>query len=161
MSLPALQETILAEARKEADAILARSRAELAKEQERATSELRAMEERIVTEATKNAQRESQVIHQRAELAGRASVLTAKQEEIDATKAEFLAMLQNLPEQDKKKLYASLKKLLPDTEGKTEEHPEGGFIFRGKGIEVNLSFPYLTDRLFWKYRAEISQALFG
>ncbi len=161
MSFPALQEKILDEATAKASAIAERGSLELAQEQERAMRNLREMEERVVAHAEQQAQHATRIIHQKAELSGRASVLVAKQEEITAAKGAFLAMLQEFPEAEKKKLLASLKNLLPETEGKTEDHEDGGFVFRGKGIEVNLTFPQLADRLFWKYRADISRVLFG
>lgn len=161
MSLPVLQEKILGEAKAQASAIAKQGDLELAKERELAMGELRELEERIVADAKNRALLASRIIHQKAELSGRASVLEAKQEEIAATRQAFLEMLQNLPDAEKKQLLASLKKLLPDTEGKTENHEDGGFVFHGKGIAVDLTFPQLTDRIFWKYRAEISRALFG
>lgn len=161
MSLPVLQEKILGEAKAQAADIARQGDLELAKERELAMQELREMEERIIVDAENQAQHASRIIHQKAELSGRASVLEAKQEEIAAAKDAFLAMLRELPEAEKKKFLASLKNLLPKTEGEVKEHTDGGFVFHGKGIEVNLTFPQLADRLFWKYRAEISRALFG
>ena len=161
MSFPALQEKILGEAAAKASAIAEQGALEKTKEQERAMQDLRAMEERMIADAEKEAQHAARIIHQNAELSGRASVLEAKQEEIAAARQAFLEMLQNLPEAEKKRLLVSLQNLLPDTEGNTEDHEDGGFVFHGKGVEVNLTFPQLADRLFWRYRAEISRALFG
>lgn len=161
MSFPALQEKILGEATAKASAIAEQGALEKAKEQERAMRDLREMEERAIAHAEQQAQHAARIIHQSAELSGRASVLIAKQEEIAAARQAFLEMLRNLPDSDKKNLLASLQKLLPDMEGKTEEHEDGGLVFQGKGIAVDLTFPHLADRLFWKYRSEIARALFG
>lgn len=160
MSLSAFKEKILAQANEDAKHI-AQKHAALSKEvRNSAAQEIRTIEESIIVSATKEAQRLAKGIHQRAEFDGRSTVLMAKQEELFATKDAIVALLTDMPEKKKKELQTTLRGLLPKQKGVVKEHEDGGLVFQGEGIEINLSLNHLIEQIFTKYRSEIARELF-
>ncbi|OGY37229.1 MAG: hypothetical protein A3E36_01375 [Candidatus Andersenbacteria bacterium RIFCSPHIGHO2_12_FULL_45_11b] len=184
MSLSALKEAIVCEAAAQAEAIAKQAASAVQQEQQRTTKELRELEESIVQRARVEGERQARMIHQKAELAGRALILRAKQKEIASTKDAFVSYLAQLPDAQSKALYQELLNKLPGTSGEiiagekskaivekltTKHHAisketlpdEGGFIFRSKHVEINSTFSYLAEKMFWNHRADIAKELFS
>ncbi len=163
MSFTALKKAILTEARQQASVIAHTASAQIDTEKQRTTNELRNMEEAIVAHARKEGQLQTRILHQQAELAGRARILLAKQEELEKTKKEFVRFLLFLDASAQKDLHKKLEAMLPKTKGTiiAGDTDEGGFIFKSKNVKINLTYKYLTDNIFWKYRAEIAKELFN
>jgi len=161
MSLAVFKEKILNEASAEAESIVQKNSFLISEEQNRASKDIRDMEEAIISVAQKQAQLQARSITQNAKLAGRSNILRAKQEELNAIKAEFLSSLTKLSDAKKKTIYKSLLRLVPKHRGEVISEKDGnGFVFRDKGIEMNLTLPYLVEQVFWKYRSELAKELF-
>lgn len=183
MSLLALKEAILSQASAEAHAIKEQSSVRVSEEQKKTTAQLRELEEGIVGQARKEGQRQSRMIHQQAELSGRALILNAKQEELEKTSGAFVAHLLALDAHAGKELHESLLNTLHQAKGvivageyskeilavcatshelsKEILKNEGGFIFKGKNVEINCTFSHLSKQIFWDYRASIARELFS
>ncbi|MEO6078072.1 MAG: hypothetical protein ABIP54_04760 [Candidatus Andersenbacteria bacterium] len=183
MSLLALKEAIIAQATADAAAIAQQSSARVSDEQQKTTTALRELEEGIVQQAREEAVRQARIIHQKAELSGRALILNAKQEELETTANAFVAHLLKLDAKQSKSLHESLVTTLPKTKGviiageyskemlagiKMEHELSkevikntGGFIFKGKNVEINSTFSHLAKQVFWDHRAEIAHELFS
>lgn len=162
MSLSAFKEKILREATADAEKIAHKNALVVEEERSRTAQELRALEEAIVTAAEQEAESTTRSIHQRAQLAGRSLVLTAKQEELMRTKELFLDSLLKMSDADKKKMHEALRKLVPQEKGTIVPATDGiGFVFQAKGVEMNLTLSYLVDQIFWKYRSELVKELFS
>jgi vacuolar-type H+-ATPase subunit E/Vma4 len=183
MSLTALKEAILSQATAQAHAIEKQSSVRVRQEQKKTTTALRDLEEGIVGQAREEGQRKTRTIHQQAELSGRALILNAKQEELEKTAEVFVEHLLNLSAKKSKALHESLIATLPETKGiivageyskdiltgiktvhalsKETIPKEGGFIFKGKNVEINSTFSYLTKQIFADHKADIAHELFS
>lgn len=161
MSLAALREKILSEATEIAVQISHANERTIQEERSRALQELHALEEGIVSAANAEAERLTRTVHQQAKLSGRSLVLSAKQEALTKTKEAFISYLTALPRSEKHALHKALLTLVPKEKGDIElDADEIGFVFRGEGMEMNLTLPYLAEQLFWKYRSELALELF-
>lgn len=180
MSLEGLREAILSEARRTADELMDTAQQQTASEEKRILQRAKKIEEDIIREAELEGTQKAGQLRQGAELTGRANVLRAKEEEMEQTRQ---ALLKHVYTQDASALVESLLTLVPDEAGTIipgEKHlkevtkaargmniaskpipDEGGFIFRGKTTELNVTISHLVDRLFKKHRAEIASILFS
>ncbi len=182
MSFDTLKEAILKEARAEAEQISSALNTQASEEKQRIADKARMIEEDVIAEAEHEADRRAKLVRQEAELGGRASVLQAKEQALTEAKEAFV---KNVLEQDEAGIKDLLKKLLAtvgytsgtivpgevhlsqlkDVAGAfdvdSESIPkEGGFIFRGEKVELNLTISHLADQLFQKHRAELAKMLF-
>ncbi|MEX0649868.1 MAG: hypothetical protein WD200_02620 [Candidatus Andersenbacteria bacterium] len=181
MSFETLQEAILTEARERANQVASELRVHTESEKQRITERAKGIEEAIISQAEAEGAKQARRIRQEAELAGRALVLNAKQEELDATKA---ALVEELTTGDSKKLLRSLLALVPKVPGtivpgeksadelrglvkgdlKLADKPirgQAGFVFRSKDSELNLTISQLADQLFIRHRATLAKILFS
>lgn len=161
MSLLVFKEKILGHAHADAQKITQKNAGLIADVRERALQDIRVLEESIITAANAEAQHLTRSIRQRAELEGRSLVLAAKQEELSATKEAFLESLARLSSVEKTALHDALAKLVPNTKGKIVPQPDGGLVFRGEGVEMNLTVPQIVEQLFRNYRSDIAKELFA
>ncbi|MEX1112735.1 MAG: hypothetical protein WEC84_04700 [Candidatus Andersenbacteria bacterium] len=181
MSFESLQEAILTEARQRASRVQAEISQRSEAEKQRITDRAMAMEEAIISEAQAEGEKQARRARQEAELSGRALVLNAKQEELDATKA---ALAEELTASNSKELLARLLSLVPKTAGtivpgeksadelrklvkgdhKLAEKTlkgQAGFVFRSSDSELNLTIEHLVNQLFIKHRAALAKMLFS
>lgn len=181
MSFETLQEAILTEARQRADQVSTQLTERAHAEEQRITARAQDMQEKIVFDAERDGDNQARRIRQEAELSGRALVLNAKQEELDATKAR---LADKILKEDATALLKGLLALVPDTEGTivpgevhasalkklvkgklklsdTSIKGEGGFLFQAKDSELDATVGHLIDRLFVKHRAQIAKILFS
>lgn len=161
MSLQAFKEKILGHAHADAQKISQKNADLIADARERALRDIRVLEEGIITAANIEAQQQARSIRQRAELEGRSLVLAAKQEELSATKEAFLESLTELSSKEKQELHNAFAKLIPNIKGEVFLHPDGGLVFRGEGVEINLTLPQIVEQLFRNYRSDIAKELFA
>lgn len=161
MSLAVLREKILSEASETAAKISRAHEHAISEARTRALQELHGVEEGIVSAANAEAANLTRIVHQQANLSGRSLVLTAKQEALTKAKEEFISYVKDLSKEDKKSLHKALLKHVPKSKGEIElDADEIGFVFRGEGVEMNLTLPYLAEQLFWKYRSQLATELF-
>lgn len=180
MSLERLQEAILEQAEQDAKTVASQLEKEKASEEARLLARAQEVEQSVLEEAEKEAASRARRKRQQTELAGRAAVLTAKEEELQKTKEE---LFNKLAGEDAKTLIKHLAKHVPDEKGtiipgelhKAEvasvlsKHTiakktipgEGGFVYRGKDSELDLTLGHLTTMLFRKYRTRLASLLFG
>lgn len=181
MSLEKLQEAILEQAEQDASAIATQLQEEKSAEEARILARAQNVEQTIIDSAEREAQNLARRKRQQTELDGRSAVLNAKEDELQQTKQELFTKLAN---EDAKDLIKKLAKHVPDEKGtivagelhKAEvasvldkKHTiakevipgEGGFVFRGKDTEINLTLGHLVDTLFRKYRTRLASLLFG
>lgn len=161
MSISAFKEKILGHAHADAKNIAQKNAVLIAEAREHALRDIRALEESIIASANAEAQHQTRGIRQRAELEGRSLVLAAKQEELSVTKEVFLASLAELSSNEKQELHTALLRLIPNTKGEVVSQPDGGLVFRGEGVEMNLAIPQIVEQLFRNYRSDIAKELFG
>ncbi len=161
MSLSAFKEKILQDATAQAESLVRERAAENRNVYDSAMHEMRTAEENSIAAAHIEAERQARSIHQRAELEGRSMVLAAKQEELLATQKAFVSFVASLDEDKKKDIHTALCKLIPEIHGEVVPQDDGGLIFRSKGVEINLTLPYVIGQLFRTYRAEIAKELFA
>ncbi|MDA1169347.1 MAG: hypothetical protein O3A36_03345 [bacterium] len=161
MSLAALREKILSEAVEVAAKVSRANNVAMQEERTRALQELHALEEGIVSAAHTEAERLTRIVHQQANLTGRSLVLSAKQEALTKTKEAFIASIKDLSKDEKKLLHKALLVLVPKGKDDVDLDADGiGFVFRGEGMEMNLTISHLADQIFWKYRSELAIELF-
>lgn len=184
MSLAELTEVIFESARAEASTLKDHYSQEATREQSRITALAKAEEERVISAAQKRADAEVRRVWQEAELESRARVLQAKQKELLSLKDAAVAAIHNWNSEASKKFIISLMAMLPKEDGElvagelhadiistlaparakvsSETIPnEGGFVYRTKTSELNLTVNHLIDRLFQSRRSEIAKLLFG
>lgn len=183
MSFQALKQALLAQAQEQAAAIKSELQAQIAEQQQRIAARAQAIEEVIISEATEEGARLAHRIHQDAELEGRARVLQAKQEELDATRQAVVATLLGLPDDETLQLLTTLVAHIPPEKGVViagEQHAalikkllpshvslapetipnEGGFIYRTDQMEIDMTIKQLVTQLFAKHRSSIAKILF-
>ncbi|MBI1833946.1 MAG: hypothetical protein HYR90_03930 [Candidatus Andersenbacteria bacterium] len=180
MSFEELREAILKEAQQEAERTAASLKKTTTAEQDRIIQRAKALEETILHNAELEGGRQAQQLRQTVELESRSHVLEGKEEELKKTQQVFL---QEILVQDGDDLVAALLTLVPEEDGVItpgEKHAtlvkklargkkiadetipnEGGFIFRGKTTELNVTTSHLVERLFKKHRAQIASMLFS
>lgn len=184
MSYEKLQEYILEEARSQAHTLGRDLEAKRLQEEMRIRNKARQIEETILQHAEIRGQETARKTHQEAELAGKAAVLAAKQEELNATQHELLQQLVALEEDTQKKLIQRLLKHIPKEKGEIiagSRHKklltgliqsthtlsphtiqdEGGFIFRSKTKEINMTLSHLVSGLFSRFRTDLAKELFS
>ena len=184
MSLSKLQEHILEVAKQEADDVRATLAREYANQEARITAVARKIEETIIDTAQARALQEERRLHQQAELAGRAHVLRAKQDELATTERMTVERLMGLDEKHTKEMLTALISLLPKNgkgviipgalhekllgsltkDYKLDTHSlpdQGGFVYRDDSTEINLTITHLVARLFSMHKSEIATALLG
>lgn len=161
MSLAVFKEKILTQASTDAERLLHDNTNRVKEVRDNATHDIRMLEEDVIAVATKEAHRQARSIHQYAELEGRSLVLEAKQRELQKTKDALLLELASLSEQQKQELYTVLLALVPKAHGEVIPQSDGGLIYRGESIEINLSLSQLVEQLFRMYRSEIAKELFS
>ncbi|OGY33063.1 MAG: hypothetical protein A3D99_01235 [Candidatus Andersenbacteria bacterium RIFCSPHIGHO2_12_FULL_45_11] len=161
MSLSTFKEKILGQAAADVESFVRKHTDVVRRLHDDAIRDLRALEDGIVAAAVREADVKAQSIHQQSELEGRSMVLAAKQAELIATKEAVLQVLTTLDESKKIELHTKLCALVADKRGTIVPQEDGGLVFRGDGVEVNLTLPYLVDRLFATYRSEIAKELFA
>ncbi len=185
MSFAQLQKAIYKEAKKRADEIDADYHRRLAVEEERIKKEARMIEEGIMDRVRSEAMQKARFIHQEEKLLSKSQVLKAKQEEIESIRTEAKSQIINWDDEKAKKLIKKLIDLVPDNaEGEIlpggahkkwiiqyagkkglkisdeEIANEGGLIYRGNNIEINVTVGRLVDQLFSRRRSEIAKVLF-
>ena len=186
MSFANLQKTILAQAQEQAAQVSAKHTAHLDAEQQRIKLNAAKLEEEIIRAHETSAEQQINRTRQTRQLAAKAAVLTAKQEELDAVSRELIDQLLNLDAQKTKGLLTSLLKLVPQddqasiTVGVVHEDvlrplakhrdikvlattipQDGGFIWSAKSSEINLTIHHLVKRMFSRHRAELASQLFN
>lgn len=180
MSYEALQEALLKEAATQADEVSARFKEQLATEKKRITERAKAVEEEIIRQAEANGDTEASRLHQEHQLAAKANVLVAKQEELDATQEQVVQDILGWDDAETSKLLTHLLSLAPEgaeiTAGANHADAlkkagaknvsgdtikdDGGFIARAADEEVNLTIRHLVAQLFIRHRAAIAAQLF-
>ena len=180
MSFEGLKIEILSQAKEEAKKIAADLQARTKSEESRILARARAAEEEIIREAEQEGVRQSRKLLQETELAGRATILKAKEEELLKTQQLLVDELLNEGVSD---TISALLDLLPDGAGEivpgevhanevkklAKKHTvsdqaipgEGGFVFRGSSIEVNFTISHLVAAVFRRHRARIASRLFS
>jgi len=186
MSFAELQQAIFDEASTEADQVRARYEAQLAKEETRIKEEAQRVEDTIISAAKTEAEQQARRLHQVAQLDAKAKILMAKQEELEETKRLVVAAVLVWNKEQAESLIESLLKLVPAGAGELqvgEVHEdivnklvdergdvkvsdrvlpkEGGFIFKGEDMELNVTVDRLVEQLFLKHRAKLAETLFG
>jgi V/A-type H+-transporting ATPase subunit E len=186
MSFTELQQAIYDEAQKRADEIDAQYRQKLASEEGRIKKQAQLIEEEIIDQARYEAKQKARFLHQEEKLLSRAQVLKVKQEEIEKVKKEVKSQIINWEDEKVDKLIKGLVELIPENvEGEVvpgsahekwvkkytdkkklslsdkQIQDEGGLIYRGKDVEINVTVGRLVDQLFSRRRSEVAKALFA
>lgn len=183
MSFEQLQETILSQAKAKVEKIERRYAQQRHDEEKRITQQARQAEESIIEAAQVRGDREAARVQQERQLAAKSAVLEAKQKELaiaqekavervlaqssEETEELLKSLMQYVPK-DKGVLIpgerhrAALEKILPGTvELSEEEIPEdGGFIYRSRQTEINLTVRNLLNLVFERHRADLAKILF-
>ncbi|MBU1148482.1 hypothetical protein KKI23_00145 [Patescibacteria group bacterium] len=187
MALDDIIQSILAEAKQEADKVKQQGISDLKAlkkdYQEKAGQE----EKRLLESAQKEADRNVAQAQFLAISRKKAGLLTKKQEILDQVYKQALAKLSELPEVDYKKLVASLISQLQETEGEvvsvkgkesltkqalsqsgkpyqlaTETvSGKGGFVFKTKTMQIDNRFAVLIDHVRQDTEMEVSKILFS
>lgn len=176
---------MLAEADTRADAIRAGFAARIRQESERIANLAREQEEAIIEAGEQQGQQAARRLHQERQLAAKAAVLQAKQQALQALQADAIKEILAWPARETKSLLTALLELLPDTPGLLTpgEHSaetlsplvargphrlakevipaDGGFIYRTRSTEMNLTISHLVEQLCRRRRAELARELFG
>lgn len=182
MSFERLQEAILTQARVRADEVSREYNTSIEKEETRIKDRAVLLEEEIINAANAEGAAAARKLHQETELSARSSVLTAKQEELAATREAFI---EHVISSADKAMIKSLLNLLPSKDGEIvpgEKHKDlvssaaksagykvssetisddGGFVYRDASTEMNLTVRHLAEAVFSRHRAEIAQILFS
>lgn len=185
MSFAELQQAILDEAKKQADAVEGKYRQELNREEERIKTRVAKMEEEIIAAAESEGERQYRRLHQEAQLMARAEILRAKQRELKQTAQETAQEILAWGEEESTELIKKLMASVPKEKGTItagEKHEpiikkeaekrglkmtsatvadDGGFVYRSKKIELNLLVNHLVEGLFGRNRAVIAKELFS
>ncbi len=180
MSYESLKDALLTEAATQADEVAERFNDQLKSEQERIAQRAKGAEEEIIAQAEADGEVEASRLHQEHQLAAKANVLVAKQEELDATQAKVTEEILDWDDAATDDLLEHLLKLAPDGAELTAgaKHADalkkagaknitsetisgdGGFIARAADEEVNLTIAHLVAQLFIRHRAVIAAQLF-
>jgi len=185
MSFENLKEAILAEAQGRVAQIEQEYGAKLAREETRIKQRAREQEEQIIRQAEARGEQERSRLHQERQLAAKARVLEAKQDELAKAQAAVTDRILQWEGAQQKELLTSLLALLPKEKGTitpgaqhkealvklvhstklslddTSLEGEGGFIYRTADTEINLTIAHLVERLFVTHRAELARHLFS
>jgi vacuolar-type H+-ATPase subunit E/Vma4 len=184
MPFAKLKETILAEARQQAQAVSDKIRQQTKAEEQRIAEQARQLEETIIRQAEQEGMRRARQLHQETELQARAAVLRAKEVELTKTKQMLVEQMLSMNNQQTTHLLQDLLKLIPDEAGtivagsihRSQLEPllpktlklaqgdltgEGGFVYRSQSAELNLTISHLVDRLFVKHRSGIARTSFS
>ena len=181
MSFETLKKAILTEASQQVAAVEDRFAEQIAQKEGRIKERAKSQEEEIIRQAESEGETESRRLHQEHQLAAKANVLEAKQEELNTTRDEAIKQLLAQDAAATKELLESLLKFAPAdaTLIPGSEHADalkqvakqatvaeetvandGGFIARSAKEEVNLTIRHLVQQLFIRHRADIAQKLF-
>lgn len=182
MSFTRLQDAILEEARQQASAVEQKYADLYDKEEQHVIERAQAVEAEIIEAAEAEGVARARKLHQESELAARSAVLTAKQEELVATREAFV---KDVIDSADDQLIASLMALVPSDKGEIvpgEAHKElvakaaakaghtvsdeviaddGGFVYKGASTEMNLTIQHLAEALFARHRSRIASTLFA
>lgn len=184
MSLIKLKTHILEAAEREAAAIRADWVGKREAQQARIRRQASALEGAIIDAANSEAGDKERRLYQQAQLASRAHVLRAKQDELMITKEAVRQAILAFDAKQTKALLRALHKYLPSKDGgtivpgeihasfireigkdyKVLETPiagEGGFIYRDRHTEINLTISHLVTQLMTAHRAEMAALLFS
>lgn len=182
MSFNRLQTRILDEARAQADSIAASFSTRKEQRQQEITAKIQALQENSTDAAKAAAVQQAQSIIQTTKLQSRAAILIAKQKELDSLEHKLREHLLALTPEETRKLLRSLLAHLPEgSQGEIlagDQHAkilaslsstrkiaketlpqEGGFIYRGGQIELNLTISHLTRQLCLRHRAQLARLL--
>ncbi|MFH1354304.1 MAG: V-type ATP synthase subunit E family protein [bacterium] len=184
MSFTQLQQTLITEAREQAEATKERYRQEVEKEENRIKERAKEVEEDIIDQARAEGERQVKSLHQEAQLAARADILRVKQEELNKTTRNAVDTIMSWDENKVKSLIKTLLAQLPEGKGSVtagEKHQEvvsreaekkglkikdktvsgdGGFVYSDAEVEVNALVNELVKNVFARHRAEIAKILF-
>lgn len=184
MSFAQLQQTLVDEARQQAEVVKERYRREVEKEENRIKERAKEVEESIIDQAKAEGERRAKSLHQEAQLAARADILRVKQEELDKTAQAAMDAIMSWDENKTKSLIKALFEQLPEGKGSVtpgEKHQEivsraaekkgfkvkdktvageGGFVYSDSDIEVNVLVSELVKNMFARHRTEIAKVLF-
>lgn len=184
MSFAQLQQAITGEARRQMDELKERYRQEVEKEENRIKERAQEVEEDIIDQAGAEGERRAKSLHQEAQLAARADILRAKQDGLDKTTQAAAVAVLSWDKSRTASLIKSLMKQLPEEKGKItpgEKHVElvrreaerlghkvldktvagdGGFLYSGREVEMNMLVSELVKNVFARHRTEIAKVLF-
>tara|TARA_Y100000310_G_C20592972_1_gene769032 strand:- start:471 stop:1013 length:543 start_codon:yes stop_codon:yes gene_type:complete len=180
VSYESLKDALLTEAATQADEVAARFNDQLKSEKERIAQRAKGAEEEIIAQAESLGEVEASRLHQEHQLAAKANVLVAKQEELDETQTkvvdeilawdgaatgDLLTHLLKLAPADAEltagaKHADALKKAGAKNVASETISGDGGFIARAANEEVNLTIRHLVAQLFIRHRAAIAAQLF-
>ncbi len=183
MSFDHLQARILDEARAQAKHLADTFTAQKTSREEASNRKIRAIEEKIIEQARHQADQQARYIRQTIKLKSRADILMAKQARLNLLESKFRDRLVALPLTDTKALLGRLLALIP-SEGTGEiivgdRHvqelraltsaytivdetlpQEGGFVYRDRHLELNLTISNIVRQLFRQHRAKLARQLF-
>ena len=187
MALDDIIQSILAEAKKEADRVKQQGMADIEELGKEFQTKAEEEEQRILELAQKEADRNVAQAQFLAVSQKKAGLLTKKQEILDQVYGRALAKLSELPEADYKKLVASLIGQLEEADGEivpvkgkeslTKEalsksgqpfrlstesvSGKGGFVFKTKTMQIDNRFAVLVDHIRQDTEMEVSKILFS
>lgn len=184
MSFEQLKEAILAEAQAKVQEIEQRYGAQRRSEESRIAGEARKAEEDIIAAAGVRGDREAARAQQERQLAAKSAVLAAKQAELETAQKLAADKLLSQDEDSASRMLKSLLSHLPEEEGQIipgevyreelgamlpanlklaeESIPgDGGFIYRSKQTEINLSLRHLMAQVFERHKAQLAKTLFS
>lgn len=186
MSFETLQTAILQEALERAELIKQNWRNRTHVEEKRIKKNARTLEERIIQSGEARGSQEAKRLHQEHMLEAKASILSAKQDQLKATQQAVVIKILSWDETKTGNLLKALLALLTDrTDGSlipgvhhekllrqlaadqgidcTEEtvSDDGGFIYRTPTSEFNVTIHNLVAQIFARQRSEIAGRLFG
>ncbi len=187
MALDDIIQSILAEARKEADKVKQQGIAEIEGLKKDFQAQAQEEEQRILNSVQREADRAVAQAQFLAVSQKKAGLLTKKQEILDQVYSRALDKLAKLPEADYQKLVSSLLKKLEEPQGEvvpvkgkesltksalsksgkpyqlatSTVSGKGGFVFKTKTMEIDNRFAVLIDHVRQDTEMEVSKILFS
>jgi len=180
VSYESLKKALLSEAANQADEAAAEIQERLRSEEQRIAAKAKSAEEEIISQANADGVVAASRLHQEHQLAAKANVLNAKQEELDTTQDAVVNEILSWDESATTALLKHLLTLVPEgatitvgenhadalnkigaknVEGTTIKN-DGGLIASSEFAEVNLTIRHLVAQLFIRHRAVIAAQLF-